>query len=189
MTLPTTVNLEILFPGYGHGLQTARQEVLMFSPAIQSSSHPRALPITTDTGIQWTLIPYLVVQLVVPTLKLSIHGKKQVVPTLPLVKLKFPPLFYSGAEVIYIGKGEGEGKWKKRNQISVCTGSTLAQLPHLRAIPSKSIQRCASPKHLVLPSRMLNRQISARMWMNANETLNCSTKWQISNKLYFGPHL
>jgi hypothetical protein len=48
----TTVNLEILIPGYGHGLETARQEVLVFSPKIHSSSHPHALPIRKDTGIQ-----------------------------------------------------------------------------------------------------------------------------------------
>jgi len=51
MTPPTTVNLEILVLDYGHDLQTARQEVLMFSPTIQSSSHPHALPVKRNTGI------------------------------------------------------------------------------------------------------------------------------------------
>jgi len=46
------VNLEILIPGYGHGLQTARHEVLVFSPTIHSSSRIHALPIRRDTGIQ-----------------------------------------------------------------------------------------------------------------------------------------
>ena len=48
----TTVDLEILIYDYGHGLQTARQEILMSSLTIHSYSHTHALPIRRDTDTQ-----------------------------------------------------------------------------------------------------------------------------------------
>jgi hypothetical protein len=157
----------------------------MLSPTIHSSSGPHALPIRRDTGIHWTLLPYLVVQLVVRSLKLSIHGKNKWYQ-LYRCEVKISITFLLRCRGNKHRKG-GE-KEKKRNQICVYTGSKLAQLPQLRSFPSKSVKRCASPKHLALLAFMLTRQISTRVWMNVSDTLNGSTKWQISSKLYCGLH-